>query len=186
MIKNKFKNQISKLRFLIENFLSARKLKKIKKTTIPPLTYQGLSSKYRKDTFNFYRNFHSGKELGFLKKILYYFFGNRLVINVIDENTQELVGIEMYYFNIRDIQENTVHQAFTGVIESMRGKGIATKIRGIAATHFKENNLSGISSKVTVSNIASIKSNEKIGFKILEKYYDAIIKEERIYMVNHF
>jgi hypothetical protein len=174
-----FKN----LLFFTSNLIAALKIAKIAPKTVSGVVYQGLSRKYFNLALNLYELL-TNKKMGLPQKILYYFLGNNLVIIAVNE--EKLLGAEFYYFNQRDFQEQTIHQGFTGVIPSAQGNGIATNIRILAISHFSANNLKGISSRVSLNNLASLKSNQNLGFKPVEKYWDDQLCVERYYLVCDF
>src|SRR5690606_13899852 len=87
------------------------------------------------------------------------------------------------YFNRRDRREGTVHVGFSGIETSRQGKGLGTRLRSYGIKHFRSNGLAGISSRISFSNTASLRSNEKLGFKVVEQYYDSTTNEQRYYLV---
>lgn len=100
-----------------------------------------------------------------------------------DNKTNKVMGIDMFYFNPRDFNENTVHEGFIGVLSEYQGQGIATIMRKQAIKHFKENRLAGISTRISKNNLGSLYSAEKLGFKPVDEYYDEAMDEQRYYLV---
>jgi len=138
------------------------------------------------DALSLYRKLQNGLPLSLPKRFLYFFFGPRLIFAARSGYRQKLSGVGLYYFTQKDIKENTIHQGFTGVSENLRGKGLGTAIRKTALIHFSRSGLSGVSSRVSASNIASIKSNQNLGFKVQDVYFDNEMKKKRYYMVCRF
>ena len=99
------------------------------------------------------------------------------------DGARSIVGINFYYLNFRDFKEGTVHEGFVGVAPGFEGQGIATAIRRLAVRHFENSGFSGISSRVSCSNFASLKSARKIGYEPVEKYFDDLSGELRFYLV---
>jgi RimJ/RimL family protein N-acetyltransferase len=95
-----------------------------------------------------------------------------------------LIGTELYYFNQRDLQEKTIHQGFRGILPAWQGRGIGTLLTGYAISHFKNSKIDGISSRVSLNNLASLRSNMKLGFKPVEEYFDKDMCENRYYLVR--
>lgn len=91
--------------------------------------------------------------------------------------------MNMYYFNSRDVKENTIHEGFIGVTAEAAGQGIATQMRKIAKTHFSLLEIKGISTRISINNVASLRSAQKIGFEPVEQYCDPHTHEERYYMI---
>ena len=96
-----------------------------------------------------------------------------------------IVGMNMYYFNPRDVREKTIHEGFIGVIPEMNGRGIATTMRLHAKQHFARAGLAGISTRISVANKSSLSSAEKVGFVPIEKYIDVHSGDLRYYMVSN-
>lgn len=119
-------------------------------------------------------------------KALYKTFGSKLLFVASDSKNNQIVGIDMFYFNPRDFNENTVHEGFIGVLPEYQGQGIATIMRQQAIKHFKKNGLAGISTRISNNNLGSLYSAEKLGFKPVEEYYDEAMGEERYYLVCKF
>jgi len=95
-----------------------------------------------------------------------------------------IIGMGLYYFNKRDIIERTIHEGYTGLKTDYRGLGIGTQARRCALEHFaKFRFLNGVSSKVSLDNLPSLKSNIKLGFEVKEQYWDDNMKKERVYLV---
>lgn len=102
------------------------------------------------------------------------------------DGRSRVIGMNMYYFNARDILENTVHGAFVGVSESMAGRGVATTLRKVAMQHFARNGIYGISSRISLDNKASLHSAKKLGYQPVEQYFDPDTNTERYYLVWRF
>jgi GNAT superfamily N-acetyltransferase len=117
-----------------------------------------------------------------LKK-LYSEYGEKLIVVAQLRGTAEIVGLDMFYFNQRDIAEGTVHEGFIGVLPRFEGAGIATRMRNHALWHFKRSGFQGVSTRISRSNIGSLSSAEKLGFNILDEYSDISTGEDRYYLV---
>lgn len=125
----------------------------------------------------------NGIDLSIYHRELYRREGDKLLFISIDKKTNKIVGMDMFYFNSRDFKENTVHEGFIGVLPESQGQGIATKMRQEAIKHFQKNGLSGISSRISIDNLGSLRSAEKLGFKPVEEYCDDKMNERRYYLV---
>lgn len=129
---------------------------------------------------------HDGAPLGRSRQLLYRVRGGELAIVAVDQTNDSIIGMELYYFNPRDLRENTLHQGYRGVTPNRQGGGIGSLVTRHAIEHFARTQLSGISSRVSLDNLASLKSNEKFGFKPVERYFDWKRNEERYYLVCDF
>jgi len=173
------------IQFLVQNLWHACKLTPI----LPAPLGEGLllvpcSRERVNATLDLYKNLHDGLTLGFLRRIVLRLVGNRLCLLVMEEKTEAILGMALYYFNTRDIKEKTVHEGFSGLVPEIRGRGIGTELRLHALQHFaKHSELEGVSSRVSLSNAASLHSNLKLGFVEKERYYDESLGEERVYLV---
>ncbi len=128
--------------------------------------------------------FHDGNSLALAKRFLIRVLGKRLCLVVKDQKTRKIVGYSLYYFNYRDIKESTVHEGDTGLLPEYRRRGIGTAQRLHALQHFARCPfIQGVSSRVSLNNLASLKSNLNLGFEEKERYYDQTMGEERVYLV---
>lgn len=169
--------------FIFLNLRACNKLVPISVNIYNGMVYRGAKDKQdRLEIYQLYDSFHPGKKLHWSKRLVYRFAGSKLLMTAWDDKERKLVGIDIYYFNPRDISENSVHQGFTGVHPEWQGKKIGTEIRKQALRHFAANGLSAVSSRVSLTNISSLKSNEKLGFKPEESYFDDKLGEERYYL----
>lgn len=122
-------------------------------------------------------------EFSSFHKKLYSGFGSKLLIVAESKVSGKLVGMDMFYFNPRDFKEDTVHEGFIGVLPEAQGQGLATLMRKAAVEHFSKNGLEGISTRISISNLGSLRSAEKLGFKVVDEYFDKPMNEGRCYMV---
>lgn len=164
--------------FLLRNYRASRNLsgcsfKRLKDITLRPFYKQDFKS-----VDNLYRKYHSGG-LPLRLKVLLLLMGQRLCV-ILESPANKAFGFEIYYFNPRDIEEGTVHQAFTCV--NITGKGLGTALRRHSLDYFASHGFRGVSSRVSLSNLPSLKSNMKLGFKVIEQYFDEEMQEERAYL----
>lgn len=118
-----------------------------------------------------------------LPRFLWGVIGYRRLLIVAEETqTGSVVGLDLYYFNPRDLRESTVHEGFVGVVPGYRGLGLATKMRVTAKQHFQRNGVTGISTRIAQDNKASLISALKLGFEIVETNHSAA-KGDNHYMV---
>jgi RimJ/RimL family protein N-acetyltransferase len=109
-----------------------------------------------------------------------------LIAEVTNGSKSNIVGMNLFYFNPRDFKEGTIHEGFIGVVPEFEGKGIATAMRKHAIAHFRRSGLSGISTRISKNNNASLRSAEKLGFRPVEEYFDPAMQEDRYYLVCNF
>jgi ribosomal protein S18 acetylase RimI-like enzyme len=149
------------------------------------IVFRGVKSGEIGEVLSIYTLLNNNKKINFIRSLLYQLLGNKIILIAVkrDATMERIVGISLYYLNKRDIEGNTVHQGFIGMIPEFSNKGIGTDLGEYALKHFSKHGFLGISTRISVSNIPSIKSAEKVGFKILEKYYDHNLNEDRYYMV---
>jgi len=73
---------------------------------------------------------------------------------------------------------------YTGLKKNYRGKGIGTMARKNALYHFSQvKSIMGVSSRVSLDNEASYRGNVKLGFEVIEEYFDTTLNKERAYLV---
>ena len=97
----------------------------------------------------------------------------------------EVIGFEFCRFSREDIENGTVHESFIGVLTSDSGKGVASKLREFSSHVFEKNGLKGVSSRIVLSNIGSLKSARKLGFRVVKTYINDDGKEEA-YLIKWF
>jgi GNAT superfamily N-acetyltransferase len=122
------------------------------------------------------------------RSILYKKGGCKLVVvtETLDQNEFRIVGIDLFYFNWRDLRECTVHEGFIGVSPTYQNQGIATRMRLHAINHFSKCALDGISTRISLNNRSSLKSALNMGFRPIQTYIDDSSGEERHYLIKSF
>jgi GNAT superfamily N-acetyltransferase len=130
-----------------------------------------------------YASLNGGARLGMLKRAVLWMLGSRLCLVARDLRTNELMGMVIYYFNPRDEREGTVHEGYIGLRKRARNAGLGTFMRRHALDHFARSGLCGVSSRISASNLPSLRSNEKLGFLAVETYFDRAMGDRRHYLV---
>jgi len=174
-----------RIQFLRRNIVKCIFLPSISRKMINDIELSGSLKKNLKDIKTLYMNVTKGNKISREKLILYFLFGHKLIV-VAKNIDKEIIGLELYYFNKKDLIEGTIHQGFRGVKQEKQGIGIGTVITSHAIGHFKNAGLSGISSRVSLNNISSLRSNQKLGFHPVEEYYDKKMDEQRYYLICDF
>lgn len=111
--------------------------------------------------------------------------GSRLCL-VAEAPDGEIAGFVLFYFDVRDIEAGTIHEGFIGVAPPHRGRGLSSVMRHAAIRHFAGAGLNGISTRISTSNQASIAPALRMGFQIVERYFDPQWSEERAYLTLWF
>lgn len=175
--------------YVVRNISMARKLDDIESRECDGLIFRGYSESDADSISKIYNNLNGGANFSLIQHCLYGHIGRRclFVAEQIDEmGLPKVVGMNLYYVNKQDIQENTIHEGFIGVIHELNGRGVATTMRRMAIRHFKLAGFFGISTRISLNNAASLVSAKKIGFLPHEEYRDAVTGERRYYMVCKF
>ena len=168
--------------FIMRNLLCSIKMPEFQKFEFDELAIESCKSEYLEEVFDLYKNLHNGKDLSKRNKLLLRLAGNKFCYVV--KSNSEVVGLGLYYFNQKDIRENTIHVGYTGLKKDYRGKGVGTVARKNALYHFSQvKSITGISSRVDIDNEASYRRNIKLGFEVREQYFDVDSKKERVYLV---
>lgn len=189
MIYRRIKSRIDAVEFYIRNVRAANKIGKIKTEVIDTLIFRGYCSSDEKSISEIYKNLNDGAIYSLIQRMLFSRIGRQFmfVVEEIDPlGKSQIVGMNMYYLNKRDHQENTIHEGFIGVLPKIAGQGVATKMREMAVSHFKMARFSGISTRISLNNVASLVSARKIGFQTVEEYQEQATCEQRLYMVFRF
>lgn len=181
----KIKGLLSQLYWLLQNLWRVRVIKAIETYQDPQtgFRYQGLTTEYFQDFEQLKKELSQNRGLSRVQKLLYQYASNKLVLIVIDPQQNQLIGLNIFYFNKRDLKENSIHAGFIGVDPQYQGQKIASTMRKRIKHHFMQSSLKGISSRISLNNEGSLRSALKVGFKPIEKYYDNTLNEERYYLV---
>ena len=185
----RIKAKLGGLVFAARNVGLARRIGDIKNEEFGDLIFRGYSASDAKAISEIYQELNDGAVFSRIQRELYSRVGRRCMLVVEQREpfgASKIVGMNMYYLNKRDIQENTIHEGFVGVVPAANGRGIATQMRQIAIRHFKSAGFSGISTRISLNNVASLMSAKKIGFQAVEEYQEPSTGEQRCYMVFKF
>jgi len=182
-VLEKVKSLVSATMFICRNIFYSLRLDKFEVVDLGGFTMGPLNRKYFKEVIELYADLHDGKSLDRTKSLLLKLAGTKFCY-IVKSSDCRIIGMGLYYFNKRDIVQRTIHQGYTGLKEEYRGMGIGTRARKKALEHFaKSEFLTGVSSRVDIDNLPSLKGNVKLGFEIKEKYWDQDLKKERVYLV---
>lgn len=181
LIKSIFEN----FYFSCDNWLRLRTLHKVKITSVGEISFRGMLPSDERQVVEIYYQLNGGAKFTWPRRWLYRLVGSKLMLVAVKQEVtgDKVVGINMYYLNKRDIAESTIHEGFIGVLPEITRLGIATNLRLLAKNHFFVNGFSGISTRISSNNSPSMKSALKVGFKPVEKYFDAALNEDRFYMI---
>jgi GNAT superfamily N-acetyltransferase len=172
--------------FITRNIYASLFSKKISQVIIAEqIIIHGASIKELKEALHIY-SFYNKSKIGISHYIVYHLISQKMVFIVKDMSVNKIVGTELYYFNSRDMRENTIHQGFRGILPAWQRRGIGTLLTSHAIKHFKNNKIDGISSRVSLNNLASLRSNIRLGFRPVEEYFDTNMQESRYYLICPF
>lgn len=175
---------MSTMTFLARNLWMAKDIPVISKGEFKDVEFLPCTSDLVPHVANLYEEFHPGKKLGLAKKNTLRLAGHKLCLVVRDKKTNQIVGYSLYYFNRRDIKEATIHEGDISLHSDYRGKGIGTAQRLHVLRHFARcPSIKGLSSRIDLDNQASLRSGQKVGYKIKECYFDQIRGKERAYLI---
>lgn len=170
--------------FLARNLWQARKIPVIDKGTYDDVEFLPCTKDLVSNVSKLYAQFHEGIKLGLDKKMLYSLAGEKLCLVVRDKKTNQIVGYPLYYFNRRDIKEATIHGGDISLHSDYRGKGIGTAQRVHALRHFARCPfIKALSFRIDLDNQASLKSGEKVGYRVKECYFDQSRGKKRAYLI---
>lgn len=174
---------------LLRNVYRLRRVSLMECCTDNGVTYRG----FRRDDFEqvaqIYTELNNGAVFSKWLGWLYRAVGGRCLLVAVKNGCDgggRIVGINMYYLNLRDLREDTVHEGFIGVNPADSGRGIATRMRILSRKHFELAKFKGISTRISRNNIASLHSAEKLGFEIVDEYFDLSNDDIRYYMTCKF
>jgi hypothetical protein len=181
------KRNCSDVLFMMRNIYESFFLKRIQETGIDKeIVIRGASIKELKEALCIYSVYNNNDKIGISRYMVYLFVSRKMVFIARDISVNRIIGTELYYFNQRDLREKTVHQGFRGILPAWQGRGMGTSLTACAVNHFKNSKIDGISSRVSLNNLASLRSNMKLGFRPVEAYFDENMHENRYYLICPF
>ncbi len=176
----------SQLRFFGQNVLLAKKFSCFPSDINDELILRAYNKSDIEETNVIVDKLNNGIGFDFPRRVLYRLAGSKLILVAVSLSTGKVAGVQIFYFNSRDVAENTIHEGFVGVLPEYQGKGFSSKLRKHAIESFSRTGLSGISTRISISNIRSFRSAQRLGFRIVETYYDPDMAEKRCYLVRFF
>lgn len=189
MIFNRIRRKFSEFLFVVRNVVVISRVAEIESKEVGDLILRGYSASDEYFISKIYKQLNGGAVFSRMQRRIYRLVGRRCLFVVEQKDSfgvYKIVGMNIYYMNKRDIEENTIHEGFIGVVPDLSGRGIATKMRQIAIQHFKLAGFSGVSTRISLNNSASLMSAKKIGFQPVEEYQDSFTGEKRYYMICNF
>jgi GNAT superfamily N-acetyltransferase len=172
------KNDIT---FLLINIPQSYKFKNFETKLVDDIIFRYCYRKELKKIYEMYKS-STGIKLSRPKRLLFYLYHKKLIL--IAEKEGLVIGFAFFYTNPFDIKNKTIHLGHYFVNEEFRGKGIGKKLLKFALESFcKNNKIKGISLRVSLNNVSSLKAIMNFNFLVLEKYYDSQLKEERYFGV---
>lgn len=169
--------------FIARNLRCARDIDSFAAAWFGEFVVEPLSGRYLAAVDELYASLNDGERLGLPKTIVLRLAGARLCLIARHVDSGEVVGMVIYYFNARDRKEGTVHEGYIGLREAERGRGLGTFMRRHALRNFARSGLSGVSSRISTGNLASLRSNRSLGFVTVETYFDPSMGEKRYYLI---
>lgn len=163
--------KFNRLLLVLRTYVAVRNLPDIPTTFLGEYRITGLVRKKLGEAMKLFVDINDGKNYDFFLLLLYYLCGKKVAFCVEDKKGC-IVGLELYYVNIRDKKEHTIHQAFRGIRQEIRGKGLGSALTQTALDYFSCSEFLGVSSRVSLNNKASLNSNLKLGFEPVEEYID--------------
>ena len=176
---------IVNINFILRNLYYSKKLSSIESYYENGIIFVPCNYKLFQHVIKISKKLSETRRLNFFDKINLFLIGYKTYFVVCDKlNQYKIIGYSNYYFNKRDVIENTIHRGYIGILPEYHGKGIGQEFDRIIINHFAKNTeLKGISSRVSINNTASYKMHIKSGFVPVERYYDPFMEEEREYMI---
>lgn len=169
------------------NISRAARFTPLPQATQEGVVYQGLTHHWVDDAKRLCVDLRNGRRWGVGRSLLLRVLGKKLVIIAVSqEDSSRLLGVNVYYIERRDVGQRTIHEGFIGVVPEGRGRGISMAMRRHAIEHFKTARLSGITTRISQSNQASMAGARKVGFEPLEEYVDGDRAETRYYLMCRF
>lgn len=169
------------LSFLFRNLVFFRSCPRFEKRVEGKVILEGASWGDISAIRRIYKFWNGGKDFGFCRTVLVGLIGRKICL--VAKRNGVTVGYDLFYVNMRDIYDKTVHEGFVGLLKSEVSKGLGSSLRNFAGEHFRRCGIFGISSKINQENSASLRSAEKVGFKIVDNQPDILDGKKQFYLV---
>lgn len=181
-------NYIRSASFLFDNIVHARKLSKISIKQIENKEFELYKlDYYRKGDLEAIRSIHReslNSDLTHSNRLLIKFLGHKLCF-IIRDNSQKVIACILFYFDKNDIRKKRIHLGTIVVSEEKHGCGLGTLLIKHAIGNLEcAKDLIGISSRVSLNNVVSLRLHRSNKFIIKEQYYDNKMHEMRAYLVR--
>lgn len=124
---------------------------------------QGLGATDLSQVDALHQMLRSGRRVSAWRKILYGLAGDKLAL-VAKQDSGEVIGLELFYFESRAAVEGTLHEAFIGVAPPWRSRGLATAMRALAVSHYALQGVTRLTTDIDPRNYASRQSAVNVGF----------------------
>jgi len=183
----RIKSFIKNIIFIIINLINMNKLRNIPETIIDDnLIITGATVRDLKEVYAIYSFFHNNSILGIEKRIIYFFLSQKCVLIVKEISSKKIIGISLYYKNKRDLIDNTIHGGYRCILPEYQHSKVGAIMTQHITKHLKNNNVNGISSRISLNNKPSLMASLSRGSKPIERYFDKDMNEERYYLVRSF
>ena len=149
--------------FLVRNLRASRGFSSFSVEHHNGFTLSGLHPNQLREFCRLHQGLRDMQKLNFWRKMLYSARGESMVAVAVNQQN-EMVGFEMFYFRTDEIPSWVIHDAFTGIVPSLRGQGLGTTIRRYSAFHLRRLGIKGISTQVPYDNLPSMKSLLNAGY----------------------
>lgn len=111
-----------------------------------------------------------GHRLSCRNRILLLILGRKICYVAMDLEKNIVVGFALFYFNLRDIKERTIHIAYLGIKKDYRRNGIGSILMEVAIKNYNNTKaIKGISSRVISNNLPAVMWHKSLGFSIIER-----------------
>lgn len=173
---------------VLRNLVAGRQVSGVGCGTRERIAYRGMEAGEYRQVMALYASLHDGRRPNWVIRAVCRLLGGKMTLVAVARHREQarVVGMNMFYVNRRDIADQTIHEGFIGVSPDMTGKGVASELRRVAIHHFEANGFKGISSRISLDNDASLASAEKLGFVPVERYHDAAMRADRLYLIRWF
>lgn len=169
----------------IKNMMQAKKLPEVNTHYSSNFSISSYKPKYLKQIMELYEK-ELNTNLSYEKKLLLMIIGTRICYIAISNETQQVLGFILFYFNRRDFIEKTIHLGAIAIHRDFQGKKIGSQLLKFSIENLSKSSvIKGISSRISLDNIASVKLHKHFGFNIHTTYFDITEKKERAYMMYY-
>ncbi len=151
-------------KYLLRSLLATRGMSPIEEKEEQGYYLGGLKPEQIAEFNKLYTLVRNHKPLNFWRKVLLKYRGD-VLCGVIMNSDRIIIGFQLHSFKKNEIRQKIIHAEYSGVHPALQGQGLNRVLRKHTASHFANQGIKGISSTISKTNFASLKTAGYLGYE---------------------